>query len=118
MTSPLTNFTDLAHWLVLGATTAADIAEQNHDLVNSDFDKLGQMDRAVSALENGDLLGTVAHLDAVIKLALKPVTPPTTGRNKLERFQFATGQRDDMRRTALIARVLVLDAIKAGEVSA
>lgn len=112
------SFADLAHWLLLGATNADDIAEQNADLIGDSVEAYSPLDDAVAALEGGNLLGVVAHLDAAIKLTLKPVTPPTTGRNKLERFQFATEQRDSLRRTALIARVLVLDAIKAGEVSA
>jgi hypothetical protein len=118
MGANLNAFADLAHWLLLGATNAGAIAEQNADLFGKSLEVRGPLDEAVGALEGADLLGAVAHLDTVIKLALKPVTPPATGRNKLERFQFATEQRDSLSRTAQIARVLVLDAIKAGEVSA
>ena len=113
MGTTLNSFADLAHWLLLGATNVGTIAEQNVDLFGKSLEALGPLDEAVGALESDDLLGAVAHLDAVIKLALKPVTPPATGRNKLERFQFATEQRDSLRRTAQITRVLVLDAIKA-----
>lgn len=113
MAATLNAFADLAHWLLLGATNAGTIAEQNVDLFGKGLEVLGPLDEAVGALESDDLLGAVAHLDTVIKLALKPVTPPTAGRNKLERFQFATEQRDSLCRTAQITRVLVLDAIKA-----
>jgi hypothetical protein len=118
VTKSLNTFADLAHWLLLGAVNAGDIAEQNFDLIGAEFDSLMPLDLAVGALESGDFLQAVAHLNDAIAAAAQPVTPPTTGRNRLERFQRATDQRDSLRRTAQIARALVLDAIKAGEVSA
>lgn len=115
--SSLNTFADLAHWLLLGAVNADDIAEQNADLIDTGLSE-APLDLAVGALERGDFVFAVTHLNDAIATAAKPVTPPTTGRNRLERFQHATEQRDSLRRTAQIARVLVLDAIKAGEVLA
>jgi len=118
MVTPLNAFADLAHWLLLGAVNAYDIADQNADLVAlTEGEAPSHLDKAVNALEGGDLPGAVAHLSAAIERAAVPVEAPTTGRRRLERFQFATEQRDSLRRTAQITRVMVLDAIKAGEVS-
>lgn len=118
MSTPLNTCADLARWMLAQACADDDIAEQNADLIGPDFDSLGTLDKAATALEVGNLLAAVGLLDDAIRRAASPVTPPATGRNRLERFQRATDQRDNLRRTAQVARLLVLDAIKAGEVSA
>ncbi len=118
MSTPLNTCAELARWMLAQATDAADIVEQNADMVSIDSDSLGTLDKAAAALETGNLLATVGLLDDAIRCAARAVPPPATGRNRLERFQRATDQRDNLRRTAQVARLLVLDAIKAGEVSA
>lgn len=107
---------DLARWMLAQAIAADDIAEQNVDLIGDDDG--GILNTAEAALDDGKCWRAVELLDDAIRRAAEPVTPPTTGRNRLERFQRATEQRDNLRRTAQVARLLVLDAIKAGEVAA
>jgi hypothetical protein len=106
-------FTSLARWLAFEALDATTIGEGNLDLFGDGLDKLGPLEEAITSLDCANLLSAVAHLDAVINLALKPLERSTKGRNQMDRFRFATNQRDSLRKTALIARVLVLDAIKA-----
>lgn len=111
--SNINNFAELAAWLI-----GSDIGLQAHIIQHGNGDILGTSDdegplsAAHDCLCAGDLLAAVAHLDTSIKLALKPVEQPTTGRNQMQRFRAATEQRDNLRRTAQVARVLVLDAIK------
>ena len=119
MSAPRHTFAELAHWLLLGAVNAYDIADPNADLVALTEEYApGHLDKAVTALEGGDLLGAGALLDEAIDRAAAPVEAPKHSRRSMERHQFATRQRDGLHRTAQIARALVLDAIKAGEAAA
>lgn len=112
MSANLSTFAGLAVWLL--RVDSDYIATQNADLVAfMEEDPPGLFDKAVDALCAGDMLAAVVHLNAAIERAAVPVDATEKGRRHLERVQFAARQRDDMRKTAMIARVLVLDAIKA-----
>lgn len=73
----------------------------------------GALDLAVSRLDAGDLIGALQKLDGAERICREPVAPPTTGRNRLEEHQWATRSRARILCVTQIARVLVLDALKA-----
>jgi hypothetical protein len=106
-------FADLADWLLDEATVVhmAQTEHGNADLCGTDSTP-GPLIAALDLIGHGDLIGALKYLDDVIALAAKPVEPPTTGRSRPERHLAATHQRKSIGRTAQIARVLVLDAIK------
>lgn len=114
-----TNFTDLAHWLLLGATNADGITSENADLISTTVEqRLGSLDAALGSLGRGDLLATLERLDRAVLQASRPIAPPTSGRNQLKRHLAATDQRDALLKTAQIARILVLDGLKSAATSA
>lgn len=108
-----TNFTGLALGLLrdhLEDTTLLDAGTVG--LIGTDEDP-GTLDLAFTRLDDGDLYGALQHLDAAVNLCREPVEAPTSGRNRLERHMRATWTRERLLRAAQIARVLVLDGIKA-----
>lgn len=109
--SPL-NFSALARDL-LGDTleNVAMLDAGSVGLIGLD-DEPGALDLACACLKAGDLPQTLQHLVVAETLCRVPVEPPATGRNRLERHMQATRTRARLLRTAQIARVLVLDAIK------
>lgn len=110
--SPL-NFSALARDLLGDILEDVDLLDAGSvGLIGLDDDEPGALDLACACLKAGDLPQTLQHLAAAETLCRVPVEPPATGRNRLERHMQATRTRARLLRTAQIARVLVLDAIK------
>lgn len=114
MVTTLNTFAALADWLLdeASVTYMARTEHGNADLCGTD-NTPGPLDAAHDLIGHGDLIAALKYLDEVIVLAAKPVAPPVTGRNRLERHLAATHQRESIGKTAQVARVLVLDGIKA-----
>lgn len=108
------NFSTLAGWL-LGEAAVTHLARAEHgnaDLCSTEG-AAGPLGVVHDLIDRGELITALKHLDEVITLAAQPIAPPVTGRNRLERHLAATRQRENVGKTAQVARALVLDAIKA-----
>jgi hypothetical protein len=108
------DFAELALALLKHTQAEATPRNDGHTGLTGEGDNAGALDDAAHRIGlHGDLGSALAYLDTAIQRAHQPVGLPLSGRNQMQRYQAATATRAHLLTVAQIARVLVLDALKA-----